>query len=72
MPGDRVEVSDGRVFVNGAELDESSYILSRPTYTYPTGGIPPDVPREKNPVALKHVVRPSGPIPRNPRNFLMS
>jgi len=46
VPGDRVEVSDGRVFVNGAELDESSYILSRPTYTYPTGGMPAAVPPE--------------------------
>lgn len=46
IPGDRVEIRSGGVFVNGAQVDESGYILSAPTYTYPSGGMPAVVPPE--------------------------
>ncbi len=44
LPGDRVEVRDGEVLVNGALLDERAYIRSAPTYRYPQGGMPVVVP----------------------------
>ena len=44
IPGDRVEIRDGLVMVNGQALDEREYIFSPPTYTYPAGGLPSVIP----------------------------
>ena len=44
LPGDRIEVRDGLVIVNGQALDEHEYISSPPAYAYPTGGLPAIVP----------------------------
>ena len=41
LPGDLVEVSAGRVFVNGAELLEDDYILAPPNYQWGPARIPP-------------------------------
>jgi signal peptidase I len=42
LPGDMVEVKDGKVFVNGTALDEE-YIMEPPNYTMP----PTEVPAKK-------------------------
>ena len=44
LPGDRIEVRDGEVLVNGRGLDERQYIRSGPTYQYPQAGLPLVVP----------------------------
>ncbi len=44
LPGDRVEVRDGEVLVNGRALEERQYIRSGPTYRYPQAGLPLVVP----------------------------
>ena len=41
LPGDLVEVSAGRVFVNGAELLEDGYIQAPPNYQWGPARIPP-------------------------------
>lgn len=42
LPGDVVEVADGRVFVNGEPLDEEEYILASPNYTEAPLTVPPE------------------------------
>lgn len=44
LPGDRIEVRDGLVLVNGLALDETAYISAPPTYLYPNAGLPSVVP----------------------------
>ena len=44
LPGDRIEVRDGEVLVNGQGLEERQYIRSAPTYGYPQAGLPLVVP----------------------------
>ena len=46
LPGDRIEVRGGQVLVNGQALDETAYVSSPPTYTYPSRGLPSVVPPE--------------------------
>ncbi|PZC48544.1 MAG: signal peptidase I [Chloroflexi bacterium] len=45
-PGDRIQISNGEVRINGQQLDESQYILSDPAYRYPQPGMPAVVPPE--------------------------
>jgi len=40
LPGEIVEVKEGRVFVNGTPLDEDEYIKERPNYTMAPVQIP--------------------------------
>ena len=40
LPGDRVEISNGKVIVNGRALNEP-YIAARPNYNYPLTLVPP-------------------------------
>lgn len=46
LPGDAVLIRGGRVFVNGAALDEP-YIAFRATYTFPASGVPTNVPNDQ-------------------------
>jgi signal peptidase I len=39
LPGDTVEIRDGKVFVNGTALDEE-YIMAPPNYTMPATQVP--------------------------------
>ncbi len=40
LPGDTVEILNGRVYVNGFALEEDEYISERPDYTMPPTEIP--------------------------------
>lgn len=40
LPGDKVKVENGRVFINGEELDESFYEHDIPTYTFAEVEVP--------------------------------
>jgi signal peptidase I len=40
LPGDIVEIRDGKVFINGTPLDEDRYIKERPNYTMPAIQVP--------------------------------
>ncbi len=42
LPGDNVEVSGGRVFVNGFELSEHDYTFAPPNYQWGPAVIPPE------------------------------
>ncbi|TET37237.1 MAG: signal peptidase I [Dehalococcoidia bacterium] len=41
LPGETVEIKEGRVYIDGAPLDEP-YIIEEPDYTYPSRQVPPD------------------------------
>jgi signal peptidase I len=40
LPGDIVEIRDGKVFINGTPLDEDRYIKERSNYTMPATQVP--------------------------------
>jgi signal peptidase I len=40
LPGDIVEIKDGKVSINGTLLDEDKYIKERPNYTMPATQVP--------------------------------
>jgi signal peptidase I len=40
LPGDVVEIRDGKVFINGTPLDEDKYIKERLNYTMPATQVP--------------------------------
>ena len=42
LPGDTVEITGGRVFVNGIELNEHEYIFGPPSYQWGPATIPPE------------------------------
>lgn len=41
LPGETVEVKEGKVYIDGTPLDEP-YILEEPDYIYPSRQVPPD------------------------------
>lgn len=42
LPGDMIEVTHGRVFVNGTELNEQDYTYAPPSYQWGPAVIPPE------------------------------
>jgi signal peptidase I len=40
LPGDIVEIKDGKVFINGTPLEEDEYIKAQPNYTMPATEVP--------------------------------
>ena len=40
LPGETVEIKDGKVFINGTALEEDEYIKERPNYTMPATEVP--------------------------------
>ena len=46
MPGDRLRIDRGEVFINGLRLDEN-YIRFQGSYTYPAGGQDVTVPQDQ-------------------------
>ena len=41
VPGDTIQITDGRVFVNGVALAEHDYTLTEPSYSWGPAEIPP-------------------------------